>query len=54
MQAGEGQTDRGAEDLKQALCEQRKARCGAQTHEPRDHDLSQSQVLNQLSQPGAP
>ena len=27
---------------------------GAQTHEPRDHDLSQSQILNQRSHPGAP
>ncbi|XP_043451888.1 chromobox protein homolog 3-like [Prionailurus bengalensis] len=27
---------------------------GAQTHEPRDHDLSQSLTLNTLSHPGAP
>ena len=27
--------------------------CGAQTH-GRDHDLSQSQMLNQLGHPGAP
>ena len=32
------------------LCAQRRA----QTHEPRDHDLSQSQKLNQLSHQGAP
>ena len=29
-------------------------RCGAPTHEPWDHDLSQSQMLNWLSRPGAP
>ena len=28
--------------------------CGAQTHGLQDHDLSQSQMLNQLSHPGAP
>ena len=28
--------------------------CGAQTHKLRDHDLSQSWMLNQLSHPGAP
>ena len=27
---------------------------GGRTHEPRDHDLSQSRTLNQLSHPGAP
>ena len=27
---------------------------GAQTHKPRNHDLSQSQKLNQLSHPGTP
>ena len=30
------------------------SQCRAQTHEPRDCDLSQSQKLNQLSHPGAP
>ena len=33
---------------------QHRARCGAPTHEPWDHDLSRSQKLNQLSHPGAP
>ena len=28
--------------------------CGAWTHKPWDHDLSQSQMLNPLSHPGAP
>ena len=37
----------------QALSCQHRAWCGAQTHELRDHDLSQSQTLNQLSHPGA-
>ena len=31
-----------------------RSKCEAQTHEPRDHDLCQSQVFNQLSHPGAP
>ena len=30
------------------------ARCGTRTHELRDHDLSQSRMLNRLSHPGAP
>ena len=29
-------------------------RCGARTHKPRDHDLSQSWTLHRLSHPGAP
>ena len=33
---------------------QHRARCGARTHEPWDHDLSRSQTLNRLSHPGAP
>ena len=32
---------------------QRRARCGARTHEPRDHDLSRSPKLNRLSHPSA-
>ena len=28
--------------------------CGARTHQPRDHDLSRSWTLNQLSHAGAP
>ena len=37
-----------------ALSCQHRARCGAWTHELWDHDLSQSQMLNQLSHPGTP
>ena len=33
---------------------QHRARPGAQTREPRDHDLSRSRTLNRLSHPGAP
>ena len=36
-----------------ALSCQHRAQCGAWTHELRDHDLSWSQTLNQLSHPGA-
>ena len=42
----------GTEDLNQAPRWQQWARCGARTHEPWDHDLKQSQTLNQLSHPG--
>ena len=38
----------------QALSCQHRAGCRARTHEPRDHDLSRSQMLNWLSHPGAP
>ena len=38
----------------QALRFQHRAWPGTQSHEPRDHDLSQSQMLSQLSHPGAP
>ena len=38
----------------QALSCQHRAWCGAWTHELRDHDLSWSQTLNQLSHPGVP
>ena len=38
----------------QALSCQHKARCGAQTHKPWDHDLSRSWTLNWLNQLGAP
>ena len=38
----------------QALSCQHRARCGARTHGPRDHDLSRSQTPNWLSHPGAP
>ena len=37
----------------QALSCQHRAWHGAQTHGPRDHDLSRSRMLNQLSHPGA-
>ena len=35
-----GGRQRQKENPKQALCYQRRARGNAQTHEPRDHDLS--------------
>ena len=38
----------------QALSCQHRARCGARTHKPRDHDLSGSGTLNRLSHPGTP
>ena len=38
----------------QAPSRQPRARCRAWTHKPWDHDLSWSQMLNQLSHPGAP
>ena len=38
----------------QALSCQHRARHRAQTHRPRDHDLSRSRTLNRLSHPGAP
>ena len=37
-----------------ALSRQHRTRRGARIHELRDHDLSQSWTLNQLSHPGAP
>ena len=38
----------------QALSAQHRARRGARTHRPRDHDLSPSPTLNRPSHPGAP
>ena len=38
----------------QALSSQHRARCGARTLEPWDHDLSQSQWLHRLSHPDTP
>ena len=38
----------------QSLNCQHRARCGAQTHELWDHDLSQGRTLNRLSHPGTP
>ena len=46
--------ERGTEDPKWGLCWQQTAWCRTRTHEPRDHDVSQSQMLNRLSHPGAP
>ena len=53
---GEGQRERETQNLKlvQALSCQHTARLGAQTHEPWDHDLSQSWMPNQLTHPHAP
>ena len=39
--------------LRSPSCQHR-AQCGAWTHEPGDHDLSQSRTLDQLSHPGTP
>ena len=38
----------------QALSCQHRARHGARAHEPQDHDLSQSLLLNRPSHPGVP
>ena len=38
----------------QALSRQHRAWCGARTHKPWDHDLSQSGTPKRLSHPGAP
>ena len=46
--------ERETEDPKWAPCWQQKAQEGAWTQELWDHDLSQSQMLNQLSHPDAP
>ena len=54
--AGEGQRERKTQNLKQApgsRCQHR-ARCGVWSHKPRDHDLSWSWILNQVSHPGTP
>ena len=48
----EGDTE--SKDRLQTLSWQHQAQCGAQTHELRDHDLSQSRMCNRLSHPGAP
>ena len=52
--AGEGQRERETQNLKQAPGCQHRARRWARTHGLQDHDLSRSQMLNQLSHPGAP
>ena len=46
--------ERKGENPKQAPNCQHRSPCGAQTHKPWDHDLSQSQILNRLSHPGTP
>ena len=54
-QAGEGQRERETKNLKQLQVPscQHRARPGAGTYKPRDHDLSQCQRLNRLTHPGA-
>ena len=55
--AGEGQRERGRRRIwsrLQALSCWHRAWRGARTQEPWDHDLSWSQMLNQLSHPGVP
>ena len=54
--AREGQRERETQNSKQlwALSCQHRARRGARTHGPWDHDLSQSRTPNWLSHPGAP
>ena len=54
---GEGQRERGRHRIQnrlQALSCRHRARSRAQTHRPRDHDLSRSWTLNWLSHPDAP
>ena len=46
--------ERGRENLKQAPHCQHRARRGARTHEPRNHDPSRRRTLSQLSHPGSP
>ena len=53
---GEEQRERETQNQSRlhALSCQHRARRGARTREPRDHDLSQSRTLNRLSHSGAP
>ena len=51
--AGKGQREKETQNLKQAPGCQHRAWHRAWTHDSQDHDLSQSQALNQLSHPGA-
>ena len=57
MSRGGAERDRGRHRIPSRLqapsCRHR-ARRGAPTHEPRDHDLSRSRTLHRLSHPGAP
>ena len=50
---GERGRHRSRSRLQAPTCQHR-ARCGARTHEPWDHDLSRSRTLNWMSHPGAP
>ena len=46
--------ERGSEEAWSRLCaDSSRAWCGAQTHGPRDHDLSRSWMFNRLNRPGA-
>ena len=52
-----GGAERGShriQSTQQAVSCQHRALHGAQTHKLRDHGLKRSQMLNQLSHPGAP
>ena len=49
----EGDTESKADSRLWASCQHR-ARCGARTYKPWDHDLRRSRTLNQLSHTGAP
>ena len=52
--SGGGTEREGAKDAKQALCWQQRAWWGVWTHDPWNHDLNQSWMLNPLNHPGAP
>ena len=62
VRVGEGQKEGETQNPKQAPGCEHRAQCGALTHEPWDHDLSQSQImtwakvrhLNWLKHPGTP
>ena len=46
MSRGGAQREKGTEDPKRAVHGGHRARCGARTHKPRDHDLRRSQTLH--------
>ena len=56
VSGGGAEKERETQKLKQLQAQscQHRAQWGAQTHEPWDHDLSWSRMLNWLSHPGAP
>ena len=57
MSGGGAERERGRHRIQsrlQAPSRQPRARHGARTHRPRDHDQSRSRTLNRLSHPGAP